>query len=412
MVKVVAGSNTEVYTNDALGRRVTMKLNSNTATDLYFSSAWQVLEEDQGGVVQEQNLWAPDYVDDLVARTPLYSQGSYVQQDAKWNVTSLADLTGTVQEYYSYDPYGKVSFYDRYLDQFSSSQYGMVYLFQGGRFDTTSGLYNFQNRDLSPTLGRWMQEDPAGYVGSGPDLYGYEGDNAATNGDPMGLGDLGQNSFKCGISLLSAIRSLSARSDSACCSDAQKIGLDKLWNLLGDIGGVICCDGRKVTCFWGSSVLNTTFDRIFKNCVLAHEASHMSDFGDCPNKIPSLDRPPFKPGVDFRKAECDAYAISISCLFASISSCDTPRCRALVVDEYNRSKAFANTAFGCGFKWVFSRIRGSFRGILSWGAGTRGSSFPPPTLPTLLPSLCSGAGKGGGCIRRGVVAMVTLLSQA
>jgi len=28
-----------------------------------------------------------------------------------------------------------------------------------------------------------------------------------------------------------------------------------------------------------------------------------------------------------------------------------------------------------------------------WGAGTRGPSFPPPRPPTLLPSLCSGAGR-------------------
>ena len=173
-----------------MGGRVTTKLNSNTATDLYFSSAWQVLEEDQGGVVQEQNLWAPDYVDDLVARAPLYTQGFYVQQDANWNVTSLADLTGTVQEYYSYDPYGKVSFYDRYLDPLSGSQYGMVYLFQGGRYDSTSGLYNFQNRDYSSTLGRWMQQDSAGYTTYSPNLYSSFSDNPADTSDPMGLADI------------------------------------------------------------------------------------------------------------------------------------------------------------------------------------------------------------------------------
>jgi RHS repeat-associated protein len=188
-VKGVSGSNTEVYTYDGLGRRVTTKLNSNTVTDLYFSTSWQVLEEDQGGVMKFQNAWAPDYVDDLVQRlTP--SANYYIQQDANWNVTSLADTTGTVQEYYTYDPYGKVSFYDHNLNPLSGSQFGMVYLFQGGRYDTTSGLYNFRNRDLSPTLGRWMQEDPIGYIGGYADLYAFLKNQPVNQSDPTGKNSL------------------------------------------------------------------------------------------------------------------------------------------------------------------------------------------------------------------------------
>lgn len=58
-------------------------------------------------------------------------------------------------------------------------------LFQGGRYDHNSGLYNFRNRDYSPTLGRWMQQDPAGYV-DGANLYEFVGDSPVDRTDPSG----------------------------------------------------------------------------------------------------------------------------------------------------------------------------------------------------------------------------------
>jgi YD repeat-containing protein len=111
LVKAVSGANTEVYSYDALGRRITAKLNTNTATDLYFSAAWQVLEEDVGGTMQNQYVWSPVYVDGLV-EGDLSGTRYYVQQDANWNVTAIVGTTGTVQERFVYDPYGAPSFWD------------------------------------------------------------------------------------------------------------------------------------------------------------------------------------------------------------------------------------------------------------------------------------------------------------
>jgi hypothetical protein len=37
--------------------------NPGTATDLYYSKDWQVLEERQGPTVTAQNVWSPVYVD-------------------------------------------------------------------------------------------------------------------------------------------------------------------------------------------------------------------------------------------------------------------------------------------------------------------------------------------------------------
>jgi RHS repeat-associated protein len=52
----------------------------------------------------------------------------------------------------------------------TSDTYTWIYGFQGGRCDACRGLFSFQRREYDPTLGRWMQQDPAGYV-DGKNLY-------------------------------------------------------------------------------------------------------------------------------------------------------------------------------------------------------------------------------------------------
>jgi len=61
-----------------------------------------------------------------------------------------------------------------------------IYRWQGGRYDLTTGLYNFRNRDYSPTLGRWVQQDPIGYI-DGANLYQAMLGAPIGNVDPMGL---------------------------------------------------------------------------------------------------------------------------------------------------------------------------------------------------------------------------------
>jgi len=98
----------------------------------------------------------------------------YALQDANFNMTAVADPFGNVIERYQYDPYGKVTILDANWspDADSTSDWGWQYLHQGGRLDSTSGLYYFRNRDLSSTMGKWMQQDPTGYA-DGLNLYLY-----------------------------------------------------------------------------------------------------------------------------------------------------------------------------------------------------------------------------------------------
>ncbi len=195
LVEVNTGGNPmstlAVYGYDALGRRIRESPGFNP-TDVYFSSQWQVLEEQMSGATTAQYVWSPVYVDALVERDAGATR-LYVQQDANYNVTGLVNTSGQPVERYAYDPYGKATVLDpvtwmvRGAGQYGTSSYGWVYLHQGGRYDTATGLYNFRHRDYSPTLGRWTEEDPIGYNGGDLDLYRYEKDDPPNSFDPRGL---------------------------------------------------------------------------------------------------------------------------------------------------------------------------------------------------------------------------------
>jgi len=188
------GTTLESLQYDGLNRRIIV--NPGTATDLYYSSDWRMLEEQVGGVSKVQYVWSPVYLDALILRDRDADGNSangleerlYVQQDANWNVTALLNTSGTVVERYAYDPYGYVAaFLNASWGTLSGSAYAWIYLHQGGRFEVTTGLYYFRNRDYSPTLSRWMQNDPMSFAAGDNNLYRDEGNNPVRYHDPSGL---------------------------------------------------------------------------------------------------------------------------------------------------------------------------------------------------------------------------------
>jgi len=113
-------------------------------------------------------------------------QRVWVEQDRNGDVVGLIDDTGHTIEHYRYDPYGTVHVFDGSWDALSGgSAYGWRYLFEGQRFDATTGLYDFRHRAYDPTLGRFLQQDPMGYV-DGANLYQMERSNPLAFADPMG----------------------------------------------------------------------------------------------------------------------------------------------------------------------------------------------------------------------------------
>jgi RHS repeat-associated protein len=197
----------ETYAYDALNRRTVES--SGTARDLYYSSAWQVLEEDIGGVMQAQYVWSPIYVDALVERDAGGAR-LWVQQEADWNTTALVNSSGNVVERYAYDPYGVVTYLSATWATLSSSAYNWLYLHQGGRLDTITGDYYFRNRVFSPTLMRWLNPDPLGLAAGDPNLYRAEGNAPASKTDYSGLRGL-DLCEKCAAALFLPVVSSTAK---------------------------------------------------------------------------------------------------------------------------------------------------------------------------------------------------------
>jgi RHS repeat-associated protein len=180
------------YGYDALGRRVT-EGTAAAPRALYYSAGWQVIEERGSGLAVAQSVFSPVYADALVLRDRdtngdgTLDERLWAQQDANWDVTALVDSTGAVVERFVYDPYGAVSVLAPDWTARSSSLYGWRDLFQGARQDPATGLYNFRNREYSPTLGRFLQNDPLGFGGGDANLYRLEGGSPLDAVDPNGL---------------------------------------------------------------------------------------------------------------------------------------------------------------------------------------------------------------------------------
>jgi RHS repeat-associated protein len=177
----------ETYAYDALGRRTTE--NPGTPRDLFWDSAWQLVEEDVAGSMTDQYVWSTVYIDALIERdTPTLRM--YALQNANFNVTSLVDTLGTVQERYDYDPFGAFTVLAANWTTRGTSNYGWVIFHEGGRYDFATGLFAFRERDYSSTLGRWLENDPLGLNAGDTNLYRSLSDNPTGNVDPLGMDDL------------------------------------------------------------------------------------------------------------------------------------------------------------------------------------------------------------------------------
>lgn len=134
-------------------------------------------------------------------------QRLYYQTDVNYNVTALieglsgdADL-GEAVERYKYDAYGCVTVlegeadadgavteWDDDDDSPNDSDWDNSVLFAGYQRDGKTRLYSVRYRIYNPSLGRWMQRDPLGYI-DGSNLYEYVGGNPVTSLDAYGLYD-------------------------------------------------------------------------------------------------------------------------------------------------------------------------------------------------------------------------------
>jgi RHS repeat-associated protein len=173
------------YTYDGRGRRITQSYGLTLGPDLYYSNDWQVLEEATIVGTAAQYVWGIRYVDELICRDAS-STRLYALQDANFNLTSIVNTSGAVQERYAFYPYGQRLIFDASWATRSSSSYSWLIGHQGLRHDATTGIIDNRMRQLHPMLGRFLQYDPMRYF-DGANLYQYCSLNPIVFHDPSGL---------------------------------------------------------------------------------------------------------------------------------------------------------------------------------------------------------------------------------
>ena len=186
---------------DGRGYRIVSKsYTAGTLTETrhaYFTDQWQCLEERLGTSTtsDRQFIWGVRYIDDLILRDRSVSGGTlnerlYALQDANWNVTTVTDSTGTIQERYEYEPYGVTTVLAPDFTLRTTSNFAWETTYCGYRWDQSTGLFAVRHRFYHPRLGTWLARDPIGYSGRAAHLYEYVSSEPVTLLDPSGNEEL------------------------------------------------------------------------------------------------------------------------------------------------------------------------------------------------------------------------------
>jgi RHS repeat-associated protein len=221
------------------------------------------------------------------------------------SVTGLTDSDARLTSVRRWSAYGKL---------LSGSSEPIGYFWTGNtgsRVYQSLGLNDNRARHYGRNIKQWITRDP---LWPSELSYAYVSGNPVTRIDPSGkrtcpdYGEVPSNQFDC------------SQGVAAICAEAKKNGLSE-----GDIGGVICCGGKKYACFWGAEIQGFPITDpvtvgIIADCVTKHEQSHINDV-TC--KGNGIERPSgVNPGLNLLAEECKAYYLEIMCYKNSIAKCD------------------------------------------------------------------------------------------
>ena len=154
-----AGHHTFSY--DSLGRRV-RRTADGSAIDYVYDGA-DVTQELTAGMAASY-LRSP-WLDEPFAR----NGSEFYLLAAPGSVIALTDAAGAVFTSYVYEPFGQVA----------SEGMSTNALQYAARDHDPTALYYYRARYYSPSLRRFISEDPIGFAGGDPNLYAY------VNGNPL-----------------------------------------------------------------------------------------------------------------------------------------------------------------------------------------------------------------------------------
>jgi len=181
LTNVSSGANAYDLAYDALGRCVKRVLNGVTKYYIYDGER-PILEYGVNGNVRGKNLYGKG-IDEILMRTDYTFNPPatfYYQQDHEGSVTHLTDGSGNLIEQYRYDAFGTPTIYDTATPPHvrGASIVSNRFMFTGREYAATFGFYEYRARAYHPGLGRFMSEDPKGFVrraglGKAPDEWSF-----------------------------------------------------------------------------------------------------------------------------------------------------------------------------------------------------------------------------------------------
>jgi RHS repeat-associated protein len=168
----ISGANTASFGYDPFGRRISKTLGGTTTNLLYDGP--NVVQESIGESVTANMLTglAPDQ---LFSRTTEAGTSSYLTNVLNSTI-ALANGSAEVKTTYTYDPFGGVTKVGEATDN--------PFQFTSRENDGTGLQYN-RARYYNPSMGRFISQDPAGFV-EGTNLYDYVGGAPLDYTDPTG----------------------------------------------------------------------------------------------------------------------------------------------------------------------------------------------------------------------------------
>ena len=192
----ISASGTQVakYQYDGRNRRIVKETYTggtlSETRHFYFTNAWQDVEERVGSStsMDRQYAWGVRYVDELVCRDDAIPERLYACQDANYNVTAIADTSGSVQERFVYDPYGTDVVFDGSWSS-TTDAYAWTCRFTGREYDSETQMYLYRRRFYHSLIGTFATRDPLMAYNSAEaiNLFAYVMDNPITRLDPLGL---------------------------------------------------------------------------------------------------------------------------------------------------------------------------------------------------------------------------------
>ncbi|MEA1677474.1 RHS repeat-associated core domain-containing protein [Nitrospirillum sp. BR 11163] len=189
LVSVTGGGVTAAYAYDAQGRRKSKTVNGTTTVYLTDADGREVLEyAGAGGVTATWYAYGQGANEVLAQMNAAAGTRATMIPDIQGSLIGTLDSgTGALTKV------GYLAFGEN-----PAAYAGATFRYTGQRLDPEtrgstaqpSGLYDYRARAYSPTLGRFLQADPAGYS-AGANLYAY------TDNDPLNLTDPSGNCPAC-----------------------------------------------------------------------------------------------------------------------------------------------------------------------------------------------------------------------